>query len=110
VRERVKVLAQKRPLLQAIDRAVGDEGWKVVALLRLNPLVPFNLRNYFFGATDIGLVPYMITTFFGIMPGSAMYIYLGTLGQTVAGTEDRGFAKIAAIIAAGYTNLDFQVS
>jgi uncharacterized membrane protein YdjX (TVP38/TMEM64 family) len=43
VRERVKALAQKRPLLQAVDRAVGDEGWKVVALLRLNPLVPFNL-------------------------------------------------------------------
>jgi uncharacterized membrane protein YdjX (TVP38/TMEM64 family) len=95
VRERVKALARTRPLLQAIDRTVGDEGWKVVVLLRLNPLIPFNLQNYFFGATEIGLVPYTVSTFFGIMPGSAMYVYLGTLGQTAANSEGHGFTKIA---------------
>ena len=45
-------------------------GWKIVALLRLNPLVPFNLQNYFFGVTDIGFWPYAAATFFGIMPGA----------------------------------------
>lgn len=70
VRERVKAFTQKRDVFRAVDKALGEEGWKVVALLRLNPLVPFNLQNYFFGATDIGLLPYAAATLFGIMPGS----------------------------------------
>jgi hypothetical protein len=65
VREKVRTLARRRPLFQAIDRIVGEDGWKIVALLRLNPLVPFNFQNYFFGATDVGLVSYTVSTFFG---------------------------------------------
>jgi uncharacterized membrane protein YdjX (TVP38/TMEM64 family) len=98
VRERVKALVGRRPVLRAIDRTVGEEGWKIVLLLRLNPLVPFNLQNYFFGGTDIGLVPYAVSTFFGIMPGSAMYVYLGTLGQAVTSEQDRELPKIAFLI------------
>src|SRR5262249_55487262 len=72
---------RNKPRYAAIDRAVAEEGWKIVALLRLNPLVPFNLQNYFFGATDVGFVPYAVATFLGIMPGAAFYVYLGTLGR-----------------------------
>ena len=50
-RQIVRNIAHKRPVLRAIDEAVTDEGWKVVILLRLSPLVPFNLQNYFLGAT-----------------------------------------------------------
>jgi len=96
-RERVRAFVRKRPLLQAIDRAVADEGWKLVVLLRLNPLVPFNLQNYFFGVTDVGLVPYLLSTFFGIMPGAAMYVYFGTLGRAVTSGESHGPAKIALL-------------
>jgi uncharacterized membrane protein YdjX (TVP38/TMEM64 family) len=59
------------------------------------PARPFNLQNYFFGATDIDLVPYTVSTFFGIMPGSAIYVYLGTLGRTAADNEGHGLTKIA---------------
>jgi uncharacterized membrane protein YdjX (TVP38/TMEM64 family) len=81
VRTRLRRLLREKPRYAAIDRAVAEEGWKIVALLRLNPLVPFNLQNYFFGATDVGFLPYALATFFGIMPGAAFYIYLGTLGR-----------------------------
>jgi uncharacterized membrane protein YdjX (TVP38/TMEM64 family) len=81
VRRRLRRFLQARPKYAAIDRAVAEEGWKIVLLLRLNPLVPFNLQNYFFGATDVGFVPYVVVTFFGIMPGTAFYVYLGTLGR-----------------------------
>jgi uncharacterized membrane protein YdjX (TVP38/TMEM64 family) len=97
-RERVRAFVRKRPLLQAVDRAVADEGWKIVVMLRLNPLVPFNLQNYFFGVTDVRLVPYLVSTFFGIMPGAAMYVYFGTLGQAVTSGESHGPAKIAVLI------------
>src|SRR5438270_11648307 len=70
VRARLRRLLEAKPSYAAIDRAVAEEGWKIVALLRLNPLVPFNLQNYFFGVTDIGFWPYAAATFFGIMPGA----------------------------------------
>ena len=73
----MKGLLERRPVLRVVDRAIEEEGWKIVVLLRLNPLIPFNLQNYFFGATKIG-------SFFGIMPGAAAYIYLGALGEVAA--------------------------
>jgi uncharacterized membrane protein YdjX (TVP38/TMEM64 family) len=81
VRTRLRRFLRDKPRYAAIDRAVAEEGWKIVALLRLNPLVPFNLQNYFFGATDVGFMPYAVATFLGIMPGAAFYVYLGTLGR-----------------------------
>jgi len=92
VRTRLRRLLQDKPRYSAIDRAVAEEGWKIVALLRLNPLVPFNLQNYFFGATEVGFLPYMVATFFGIMPGAAFYVYLGTLGRE-AGSGGAGAAR-----------------
>ena len=98
LRERVQALARRRPLFAAVDKAVESEGWKIVILLRLNPLVPFGLQNYAFGATNIGFWPYAIATFFGIMPGAGLYVYLGSLGRAAAGTG--GIPKLV-ILAAG---------
>lgn len=86
-REKVRGLAQRRPLLQALDKATRVEGWKVVALLRLSPVVPFNLQNYAFGATDISLVHFAASTFLGIVPGTALYVYIGSVGRAAADSE-----------------------
>jgi uncharacterized membrane protein YdjX (TVP38/TMEM64 family) len=90
LRPKVRLLLANRPLLRAIDAVIGSQSWEVAILLRLNALVPFNFQSYFFGATDIGLVPYTITTLFGIMPFATMYVYLGTVGRTIA--IEKGFA------------------
>ncbi|MDX1571514.1 MAG: VTT domain-containing protein, partial [Xanthomonadales bacterium] len=47
---------------RAIDHAVRDEGWQIVGLMRLSPLVPFNLQNYLFGLTDIRFGHYALAT------------------------------------------------
>lgn len=80
-RDKVKKFVEQRPKLKAVDQAVTEGGWKIVGLLRLSPLVPFNLQNYLFGVTDIGFYPYLATTFVGIMPGSLLYVLLGALGH-----------------------------
>jgi len=72
---------QNDPRFKAIDSAVSEEGWKIVGLLRLSPLVPFNLQNYLYGLTDIKLPHYVLATFFGIMPGSLLYVYFGAAGK-----------------------------
>jgi uncharacterized membrane protein YdjX (TVP38/TMEM64 family) len=69
---------------------IGEQGWKIVLLLRLSPLVPFNLSNYFFGLTKIKFWPYVLASWVGMLPGAVLYVYLGHLGKvTLAGEHER---------------------
>jgi uncharacterized membrane protein YdjX (TVP38/TMEM64 family) len=72
------------PYFQAVDRAVTEEGWKIVGLLRLSPLVPFGLQSYVFGVTSLGLAPFALATFAGIIPAALLYVYVGKLGLEAA--------------------------
>jgi uncharacterized membrane protein YdjX (TVP38/TMEM64 family) len=61
--------------LLALDEKVAQEGWEIVAFTRLIPIFPFFLLNYAFGLTRINLVPYVLATFFGMMPLTIAYVY-----------------------------------
>jgi uncharacterized membrane protein YdjX (TVP38/TMEM64 family) len=61
-----------------IDKAVSKEGLKIVLLVRLSPLFPFNLLNYAFGITSVSWQDYLIGSA-GMIPGTIMYVYLGYL-------------------------------
>lgn len=79
-REKVCSFIQGRKKLEAVEKAVSEEGWKIVGLVRLSPLVPFNLQNYFFGVTQIPFVHYVAATFVGIIPGTLVNVYVGAIG------------------------------
>ena len=53
---------------RAIDRAVEREGLKIVLLLRLSPIFPFNLLNYALGLTGVRFTDYVIASI-GMLPG-----------------------------------------
>ena len=80
----VAAFVRRRRKARAVQEAVNEEGWKVVGLLRLSPLVPFNLQNYYFGITDIAFAHYVAATFVGIIPGAIVEVYLGVLGGEAA--------------------------
>ncbi|HEV3120470.1 MAG TPA: VTT domain-containing protein [Isosphaeraceae bacterium] len=65
----------------AIDRAVQENGWKIVALLRLSPAVPFNLQNYLYGLTGIPFWTYVLISWISMLPGTLLYVYLGYAGR-----------------------------
>ena len=67
----------------AIDRAVAEQGLKIVTLLRLSPVFPFNLLNYSLGLTRVRLVDYVLACF-GMLPGTLLYVYYGRLAGDVA--------------------------
>jgi uncharacterized membrane protein YdjX (TVP38/TMEM64 family) len=73
---------------KAIDEAVGKEGFKIVLLTRLSPIFPFNLLNYAFGVTGVSLKDYFLGSV-GMIPGTIMYVYIGSLAGSLAriGTE-----------------------
>ena len=66
-----------------IDQAVSKEGLKIVFLIRLSPLFPFNLLNYALGLTNVSLKDYSLASF-GMIPGTIMYVYLGYLAGDLA--------------------------
>ena len=62
------------PRWSRLDRGVEEQGWKVVLFTRLIPLFPFNLLNYAFGLTKIKFFPYLVATFFGMLPACLAFI------------------------------------
>lgn len=79
------------PKFKAVDRAVSQGGWKIVALLRLSPAVPFNLQNYLYGVTAIRFWPCVLASWIAMLPGTFMYVYLGYAGRAgVAAAAGQG--------------------
>ena len=81
----------------AIDRAVGNEGRKIVFLLRLSPVFPFNLLNYGLGLTRVRLADYFVACV-GMFPGTLLYVYTGKIIGDVAAVAggagpERGLAS-----------------
>lgn len=98
------------PRFAAIDKAVGKQGLKIVILTRLSPIFPFNLLNYAFGLTRVSFRDYFWGSVAGMLPGTIMYVYLGSLitnlSELAAGRAAGGptqqvfyFAGLAATIA-----------
>ena len=85
MRSKVEGMTAGNPKFLALDRAIGKEGAKIVFLIRLSPLFPFTYINYGFGLTGVRTLPYALATFFGIIPGTFAFVYIGSLLATAAG-------------------------
>lgn len=70
-----------RPRFSAVDTAAAREGWKIVLLTRLSPVFPFTLLNYAYGLTRVSFRDYILASWIGMMPGTVMYVYLGSLAR-----------------------------
>jgi uncharacterized membrane protein YdjX (TVP38/TMEM64 family) len=82
-RSAVERRLEGNPRFAAIDRAIGRDGRKIVTLLRLSPVFPFNLLNYALGLTQVRFRDYVIAMV-GILPGTLLYVYAGKLLGDVA--------------------------
>lgn len=88
----------------AIDGAIARQGVRIVILLRLSPVFPFNLLNYALGLTRIRFVDYLVASI-GMLPGTVLYVYYGTaigsLAQLAAGKRPEGGTAGAALLGLG---------
>lgn len=92
-RDWVAAKIQGNERFSAIDRAVAEEGWRIVGLTRLSPVFPFTLLNYAFGLTRVSLRGYVLASWIGMMPGTVMYVYLGSLARVGADAARRSPAE-----------------
>ena len=93
----VTSLVAKFPRFQAIHEAISEKGGKIIFLLRLSPLFPFNASNYLYALTSVSVWSYTLATLFGILPGTIMYVYFGTLLNTIATASERAQSPLELV-------------
>ena len=98
-REKVESIAKQRPAFQAVDRAIEDGGWKIVGLIRLSPVVPFSALNYLLGVTNVRYIPAVLISWIAMLPGTLLYVYIGSISGDVAGGQERDPLQWALLIA-----------
>jgi uncharacterized membrane protein YdjX (TVP38/TMEM64 family) len=83
-RDKVEAIARQNEKFRRIDNAIGKEGAKLIFLLRLSPVIPFNVSNYFYGLTAVNFWSYVLASWTGMMPGAFLYVYIGVAGKAAA--------------------------
>ncbi|KAI5668922.1 hypothetical protein M9H77_18775 [Catharanthus roseus] len=114
-RERILKLVEGNKKFLAIDKAIGENGFRVVTLLRLSPLLPFSLGNYLYGLTSVKFVPYVLGSWLGMLPGTWAYVSAGAFGRAIIQEESElglpggngqlltlGLGLLATALAAAY--------
>jgi uncharacterized membrane protein YdjX (TVP38/TMEM64 family) len=81
LRKPVERAARRSRRFKAVDRAVAREAWKIVALVRMSPVLPSGLKSYFFGITRIRIADYASASLAGMLPGVALKVYVGSAGR-----------------------------
>jgi len=75
----------------ALQTAMRREGFKILVLVRLSPVFPYSLVNYAFGITPLSLGSYALGSWLAMLPGTFLYVYLGsTVGDLALLTSGEG--------------------
>jgi uncharacterized membrane protein YdjX (TVP38/TMEM64 family) len=102
-RDWVQRRVETRPTWQRVLAAIDAEGWRLVALVRFGTPIPGGGINYLFGLTGIGLWPYVIATFAGLIPPVVIFVALGAFGRMavteLAGSPEKQIATVVAVAA-----------
>jgi uncharacterized membrane protein YdjX (TVP38/TMEM64 family) len=87
-RDMVEGWAQSNPVFKKIDDGVAAQGWRMLMITRLVPLFPFNIQNYAYGLTKIGLLTYVLVSWICMLPGAIAFTFMG--GSIVSGQGNLG--------------------
>lgn len=99
LRERIRHWLERSPHFDAVRGAIAENSLVVIVLLRLSPFVPFNVVNYALGLTEISLSRYVVASFVGMIPGTWLYAYAGSLAPALVagGSEMPGASRIVGL-------------
>ena len=91
-RDKIEAIARRNEKFRKIDNAIGKQGAKLIFLLRLSPVIPFNLSNYFYGLTAVKFWPYVVASWLGMIPGTFLYVYIGVASKAAVAATAGGEA------------------
>ncbi|PRY21132.1 putative membrane protein YdjX (TVP38/TMEM64 family) [Aliiruegeria haliotis] len=74
--------------IRQIKNGIDANQWEMLFLIRLVPIVPFFVANLLPALVGVSLPRFLVSTFFGIMPGALVYTSVGAgLGEVFAAGE-----------------------
>ncbi len=73
--------------MQKFEDGIEKGGFLLILILRLIPIIPFNVISYGAGLTRIKYIDYMFATMFGIIPGVVVFTNLGDKALDVSSPE-----------------------
>ena len=91
-------LMDRYPRFRVVDRAVSRGGWRIVALVRLNPTLPYSASNYLFGVTGVPFLTFLASSAVFTLPGAWAYLYAGFVGVETLGGEARTAAEWGVLL------------
>ena len=91
-------LMERYPQFKIIDRTISRGGWRIVALIRLSPALPYSASNYLFGVTSVRFLPFLISSGIFTLPGAFAYLYLGYVGAETVGGASHGPIEWALLV------------
>jgi len=97
LRSWVQTWTDRYPLFQAIDKALETNGFRIMSLLRLSPVIPFNAVNYIAGITAISFSAYAWANIF-ILPGTVLFCFLGSTAGSLADSGASGDNNVVTIV------------
>jgi uncharacterized membrane protein YdjX (TVP38/TMEM64 family) len=72
------------PRFRALDAATHHDGFVIVLLARLSPLLPYSFLNYGLSLTAARFRDYVLATWIGMLPATVLYVYVGSLAKSLA--------------------------
>ena len=90
-------LMERYPRFKIVDRTISRGGWRIVALIRLSPALPYSASNYLFGVTSVPFLPFLISSGIFTLPGAFAYLYLGYVGAEAVSGSSRNTVEWALL-------------
>lgn len=100
MRDCVSKLSKKYSIFEALDNALASKGLRIMVLLRLSPIIPFNAINYIAGVSALKFLPYL-WSLFAILPGTILYVFLGASASSLTDSamgDDNSTVTIVVIV------------
>jgi uncharacterized membrane protein YdjX (TVP38/TMEM64 family) len=96
-RAAVERLAARRPRLRNLDARIARDGWKLVCLLRVSPIMPFSATSLALGLSAVSLRDYAIGTL-ASLPALCGYVFIGTLADTSLSAWATGASTVRLVL------------
>ena len=107
-RDCIEKMSKGYKVFQAVDLALENQGLKILILLRLSPIIPFNAINYILGVTSVSLQQFILACF-AMLPGTLLYTFLGSSAGSIVESASSGSGNIAVTIVVIVLGIVFGV-
>ena len=97
-RRAVLRLMDRHPRFRVVDRTISRGGWRIVALVRLNPTLPYSASNYLFGITGVPFLTFLASSAVFTLPGAGVYLYAGFVGVETLGDGARSTGEWVLLV------------